>query len=219
MSQPATNNGLFESDEGDDMPKTKSIYEVVNSLPAGTEYRQQLLEMEGAETTQMEAPAAEASPEEAIKKAFGAKIMAIIADDSIDMATTQKRVKELIKSLEATKEKAVEETPDEETPPEDPAMSESVQKLNAKIARMEARDACRDLMESEGVTNNSTLLEALIPLSEDKRKELVKQFKPQGGTRRLTESSGIQPGLKRDNNGVSDTYASKWKAGLEKAKA
>ena len=184
VSDPATTRSLFESMEGgNEMP------EEVGLAP--------------------ETPAA-ADPAESVKSGFEDAAISILQGEG-DKKEKLAKLKELLtaeeKAMAALAGKPSEEAP--AAPAEEPKdVPESIQKLQAKIASLEAEAGARTLLESAGVAVHPVRVKALAALPEETdRKALLETWpklaggaeKPRsGGAERLTESRNTEPAPKAE---------------------
>ena len=107
VREPATTNGLFESEGGYDMA-VMTIREIVEAAPEGTPHLEFLREQMDAGTIAAETPVeveAEASSGDQVKAAFRAAVIEAFDDDSLDMQATLARIKEILKAYEKLQEK------------------------------------------------------------------------------------------------------------------
>lgn len=146
---------------------------------------------------------ADMSPEDALKQGFRTAMMAVLDDATLDLKAKKSRLAELLTALdkltaagvevpeaedEAKKdEMAVEESDESESKDEeiveecDDAKKDEMVKenraLKAELNRFKQIESARDLCESMGYQPDSLILEALIPLDEAKRKQLITRQK------------------------------------------
>ena len=179
VETPATTNSIFESQE----PNTMTLRPFVESIPHGTTYRDTLLaliEQDGMEEVAVDAPTdSEATPEDQVKAAFRAMVIAAFDDDNLDTTATIERIKEILKSQEKLQAKPTPEPDDsaEEQDAGDENESETVESLREENARLKAENSCRELLESAGVSSSVVRLKALQALTDTERNELVESWK------------------------------------------
>jgi len=190
VTDPATTRGLFESEEID-MPKKKTVRQIAESLDKKIPEVKLLLEVteEGAPMAAAADAPVEAAPEagsaDQMKAAFRAAVMAAFDDESLDTKATLKKIGEVLKAYEKLTSKP-EQKVDDAAGSEEEETSAAESKdpdLAAKVARLEARDQARDLIESAGIVPESAdkrevMIESLASLkSEDSRKALLETWK------------------------------------------
>lgn len=169
---------------------------------------------------------ADMSPEDALKQGFRAAIMAVVDDNTLDGKAVAARVKELVMARERLTASGVEvpeaedeptkkddekplaeadesESKDEEIVEEcDDAKKDAVMKenrdLKARLHRHEQLEAARDLCESMGYQPDSLILEALVPLDEAKRKQLITRQKASQGAAAKPRTATPLPEGKRE---------------------
>ena len=174
VSKPATNSTLFESETPD--MKTTTVRSIFTAHKSRYPKMARLLEEMMADPIMAdavtEAPVEEtASPEDQMKEAFKAAIVAAFEDDSLDMQATLDKIKEVLASYETVKSEAAIEDP---APTEEAAVTESIaaavkagmKPLLEQLGKLDRKVAMRDLLDSRGIAPASlgsqrlTLLES-----------------------------------------------------------
>jgi hypothetical protein len=179
VGRPATNAGLFES-EDDDMSKAKtrtiSFQEAVEKAPEGKFKKrgERLLELEAvaAEMPVADLPA-ESDPNEDVKAALkkaGAAIVGKMIDGELDPSEALKKLKELVGMSEKM------DSGDDSGDVAPPEMTESIKRLEA---RLNIADAKTLLLESKRAATPERI-EAVALLAPEKRKKLVESWPAEG---------------------------------------
>jgi hypothetical protein len=217
VTRGATTRTLFE---GIGMAGTTTTLKALReALPADSRGRKflQLLEDAGmmAADAPIAAPDAPADPEEALKSGFKMTIMAILDDDSLDLAARKKKIGELLTMLDkATGGGAAEETPAATEGKGTPAPASEVKALQESFAlKLKARDKC----SAANIIPGRVLLKALDACtSEAEIDSLLQEAKgqqaPAGGGPRsrerapttmvpVKEGAGQQQGTKVEDVG------------------
>ena len=177
VQNPATNSGLFESEE----PRMqKTIREI---LAASQEGRlAALLEdatLARAADSPIELPA-EAEPDEQLAAAFKSMIGSVLDDDSLELKPKLAKIREILKAQEklttADADEDVETPPVAESAREAPADA-GLTPLLERLDRLEAESACRQLLESRNRACDGTRLKALAALtSDDERARMIESW-------------------------------------------
>lgn len=167
---------------------------------------------------------ADMSPEDALKQGFRTAMMAVLDDGTLDLKAKKSRLAELLTALdkltaagvevpEAEDEEKKDETPVAEADESEPKGEEIVEEcddakkdavmkenrdLKARLHRHEQLEAARDLCESVGYQPDSLILEALVPLDEAKRKQLITRQKASQGTTAKPRTATPLPEGKRE---------------------
>lgn len=186
VGSPATNAGLFESEDDQDMskPKPRTVKQIIEAAPDGelkTRLTRLVEQEELAAEMPVEAVAAEpaADPNEDVKAALkkaAAGIVGKMLDGEIDKAEGLKKLRELMGMGEKLGGDAAAVTP--EVPAELPAeMAESVQKLTGRMNLIEAENA----ILKAGREANPVRCKAVASLTGGERKELIESFPAVGG--------------------------------------
>ncbi len=219
VTDPATTSGLFESFEGEGMAKIRLIELFAGDDTVAKTLRENL-EAAGIDPAmEVDVPAEDApSGDDAVKMGFRAAIIAVIDDDTLDMAGKLAKVKELLKSEEKVMdsgpdpaaEPGMEEGGGEEAAAETAAAAESVDR---KLAVVNAKEL---LLES----NRKALperIEALVAVSETTRKTLVEGWPADlaGGV-----DQAARPAVSKSARATQDVkaYASKWDAAVARSR-
>jgi len=194
VDTPATTNSLFESE---DNPVSVNLKKFVNDIPEGTDGRAglvELLEQDGMEELAVEAPPEDAGPDDQVKAAFRAMVVAAFDDETLDTTATIARIKDILKSQEKLQAKP-EPTPEAEAEAGDEAGAEeeTMESLKAENERLKAENECRELLESVGVSSTAVRLKALRPLSGDERTELVEGWKTEPAAKSNGKPKGSPP--------------------------
>jgi hypothetical protein len=153
VRNPATNAGLFESviSQGKTMEKTtvKAVLEAVRAAAPQTPGLARLLEIgedpaaAAAMSAPMEAPPAEASPEDQIKAALQAMVMQAYEAATPDVQT---QVRELLGIGDPMAAASGGEGEESE------AVEEAVKNLRAHLAAQTKREQVKDLLEDHGIS-------------------------------------------------------------------
>jgi hypothetical protein len=166
VQNPATNNGLFESE--DPMPKT--IEEILGSadLPgcAG------LLEREGLQV--LAGQAIEADEGRQLPSALAALVEALLNQPLGSLREKLARVRKLLERLEADPEARDAQTG--AAPGGVPTLAELVE----RIERIETEAQCRALLEARNRHCDATRLQALCAAPIDQREKLVESWPERG---------------------------------------
>ena len=82
--------------------------------------------------------------------------------------------------------------------------------LEAKVALMESREKCRDLLESAGVKSSPVRLKSLAPLNDDERKELIAEWKASDAPSRPRTAAPLYESKDGDADGAIPTDGKKF---------
>jgi hypothetical protein len=207
VQRPATTNSFFESEDVS-MKKT-TLKQLIEGLDA-SHWMRPLLEDDMGTGAVPDMPIdvpAEGSSDDQIKAAFRSMVTAAFDDEKLDSKATLARIKDVLNAydkLTASDKKGGGDAPaakDKATP--------TVESLQAKLDRMEAESAVRDLLvsanvasspaldllESANVASSPALVKALVPLTESERKSLV-DLQPKrtaGATPRQPQPRSVGP--------------------------
>lgn len=162
VRNPATVAGLFESIDPEKEPIVKkTIKQIAESLDSKLFGVQCLREMAEGETAVAEMPVempAESAPDDQVKAAFRAMVVAAFDDESLDAKATVKKIGEILKAQEKLMSGGGEEESSSEESSE--AVEESHKQtenaaltaLSEQVLRMEKRELARNLLEGLGIT-------------------------------------------------------------------
>lgn len=208
----ATTKGLFEGE-----PMTLKLSEYLKALKLKGKHakaRKALLEYadpempmdEGVEAPAEDAPATDHT--EALRAGFEASCMAVVQSGlsgDMDAAEALKKLGMMLKAHaklagddggggKAGEEEPLEEEDEDDEEEEGKPVKESADPKK-ELARLKAKEACRDLCEAEGVTRpGKQLLEAMALLrTEDARKALLEEWqdgRQTSGRKPITQKAG-----------------------------
>lgn len=184
---PATTNGLFESER---KPMMKKVKDVLAEALVG---RKKLVEqMANDELLQkpmeqdMEVPA-EMSAEDQAAAAFEAMVLAVLRDTSLDMQGKKSKIAEILKAQDklmgaGAEEPAAEqdeEKPDEEKPVESKKKNKTA---DPSVKELQEQLLVRDLIDEAGLKfvrpeSRRAFAKSLVSLSEAERKALIEERK------------------------------------------
>lgn len=187
VQNPATNRGLFESEEPESKEKPvkttlKQFIEAIDAKHAAKPVLVSLLEMDsvGPEMGAYDMPPA---PEEAgemdadaqAKAAFEAMVTAVVADDSMDLKAKLARIKDILSAQDKLMNPAAEE-PAEETPaPEGDGMTTPT----AESLAIKAREDAETLLEAAGIKHTPAQVKALAAMTaKADRVALIESWRP-----------------------------------------
>ena len=211
VQKPATNKGLFESEEP--VSKTKTLREFVDGIADHPEKSKLLKLMEsdpalGNAMMTGEPDGDEGGTDGAVKAAFEAAIVAAFRDDSLDMKATLAKIKAVLKAYDGLSGAT-------EAPTETPEKTmESVEEENRQL---KAREGARVLLESAGVAVNTNRIGLLAGLNDEAgRKSLVDDWKKldAGAVQKPRPRSGS---ILRESQGGGKTYEELTAGGFAKA--
>ena len=183
VRRPATNKSLFES-TGNNMatkPKKRTVRQILEANKADKRAAC-LLELDEFDTMS-EAPvevAVDATPEDQIKAAFRSMIMAAFDDETLDMAATIIKMKDILKA----QDKLSDPGAGEETPPaateentghrdEDKPALESIRQELSVITR---RNLVADVLESAGLHRSDLATLQLKLIEKQANKEEMQEI-------------------------------------------
>lgn len=196
VGRPATNAGLFESEDTDAMKiKTRTAKQILESAPSGTKGRDKLarlLEVEAiAADMPIEAPA-EADPAEEVKAALEKAAVAVLRKWFTGEMEEAAAIAEIKKIYGMSEDAGGDSSSDVVTP----EMTESIRRLET---RLNIADAKALLLESNREATPERV-EAVAMLSPEKRKRLVESWPAKGAqserpgrTGSILESYGGEP--------------------------
>lgn len=189
VQNPATNQSLFESE--DPVATTTTLKDLMESLPAKSRERKglmDLMEMDGMPMVSGDMPVdmpmadgAEASPEDAVKAAFKAAMVAILDDETLDQAQTLEKLKAMLTAKESalglTSSAESTDTGVQKGDPMTESLQEQVDALKAKLDDKEASETARALLESKGIAVKQSRI-ATLKSTTDKavRTELLEDW-------------------------------------------
>lgn len=160
VRRPATNAGLFESlENGGATVPTKTKKPTVRQVLERTKKNKLaanlllLLEEEGMEATAAAPVEAspEAAPEEQVKGAFRAMVIAAFDDSSLDTAGTIARIKEILKAQEKLEKKPDAGGADAADAVADVAEEPVAESIAKRLDKFERREAIREALEDRGL--------------------------------------------------------------------
>lgn len=177
VGRPATNKGIFESEDTDQMskPKTRTVSKILEAAKDGPFKARlaRLVEMEAIAADMPVETAAEADPAEEVKAALEKAAVAVIKKlfaGDIEQAAAFAEIKKIL----GMKEDAAGDDTATTTPPE---VQESVQKLESRLNLMEAENA----ILKAGRESTPARAKAVASLSGAERKELIESFPAKDG--------------------------------------
>lgn len=194
VQNPATNRGLFESEEPapeERKPvKTRTLKALIETIDPKHESRPvfaQLLEMDGInpdvplpDYSEPDADdmggASDGDADDMARSAFQAMVIAVLGDDSMDLKAKVSRIKEILQAQEKllnpdSGESAAETESEPETEGSDGMTTEAIQKQRLEHAT--------ELLEAAGITASPAQVKALAAMEgTDERKALIESWKP-----------------------------------------
>lgn len=189
VDRPATNAGLFESEEAPTIPLSEALESLTDDLDS-------LLEMLPPEVTgatpvaqPMGMGTEQADPMEAVKDALAKASDAIFRNDGIGPQETAKKIKQLINvlakltgQLDQQQEEPADMKPEEveaHVAKATEALVAQVGELTESLASVAKRDAARSILESKSVAPNSQLMGELLACADEAAmKELCESWSP-----------------------------------------
>ena len=183
VSKPATNRGLFESQqETRTMPQKQTVKQVLERAK-GREARRlrKLLEMDEyamMADAPVEMEVEEPAPEEEIQWSIESLILAVLRDESLDAQAKLAKIREILNVQEKLDDSGAGDGGGGADGGEPSSVEES---LKQRLARIERRELVRDVLESAGMSLSGIsraqrkLLERCR--DEDEMEELVETFK------------------------------------------
>ncbi len=205
VTRPATTRGLYESQEPA-MSKTlnQALSELKLETKANSRVSKLLLEMDGVVADAPLPPPSDAGGDsESAETHLGRSILAIVNDDSLDMAAKRKKILAILKLMDdegsdSSSDDSSSSSSDSSGGDDAPTM----ESLQSEINLLKKEKKIRELCESEKFTPSKVQLKSLLLLeSESDRKEFIAEAKratapqkgaaaPRTGSRNLTESAG-----------------------------
>ena len=183
VQNPATNAGLFESEE---IEMHKTIRQILTETHGGlfaALLREPLLEA-GAMAPLADAPLdlpADAGEDDQVAAAFKSMIDAVLDDDSLDLKARLAKIRDILRAQE--KLTGAPAAPEAQTPPVAESLRQTasadplVRQLVERLDRVETEAACRTLLEARNRTCDATRLSTLALLtSEDERVRLIESW-------------------------------------------
>jgi hypothetical protein len=162
--------------------KLKESVQSLDQNDATVKWLSKLIEQD---TAMADAPV-EAGPD-ALKSAFRAAIVAVVDDDSLDTKSAAKKITEILKAhdkVAAVGEAAPEAKKDEKASEDEKKSSDASESVDlaAKIAKLEARDKARSLLEDANIKptdakHREVMIESLAAVDADKQPALVETWK------------------------------------------
>ena len=209
VRKPASNRNLWESE----MPKTtlREIMENFKELtPVRAKWRKRLLE-DAAMAAPIDAPMDPApeggTADDALKAGFKAAMLAVLDDDTMDLAAKKKKIGELLTTQEKLTQEKEPEEPKQESEGDDKDKKDKAdedKKESEKVKQLEHKIAVRDLCETAGIKADKTLIESLESLPLESARRLVEREKARGTGSGSPRSSGYGSG--GTNGGGSNGY-------------
>jgi hypothetical protein len=181
VQNPATNRGLFESEE------RKMSHRTVKEVLEQHDGRLSRLFEESALAGLAGAPVdmpAEASADDQVAAAFKSMIGSVLDDDSLDLKAKLSKIREILKSqekltggAESTAEDAGGAPPVAESAAQAIGRDPAVRQLLERLDRLETEGACRSLLEAHHRSCDVTRLKALTALAtEAERIQLIESW-------------------------------------------
>lgn len=188
VRRPGATKNLFESESP---IVSTTVKAVLTSHKAAFPKLHALIEEIAADAVMadapMEAPAEEASPDEQIKAAFRAAVVAAFDDDKLDATATLSKIKEILKSYDKLSGKGADKPEGGDKPKEDSPMAESIAAaidskltpLVEQVGQLTHELAIRKVLENRGLT-----FQAIGP----ERKKLLESQEDESSMNTLIES-------------------------------
>ena len=197
VQNPATNSGLFESEE---IPMHKTIRQILTETHGGLFAA--LLESGLLERSALPPLAdagidlpADADEDDQVIAAFKSMIDAVLDDDSLDLQARLAKIRDILRAQEKLTGSSAAAT-EAQTPPVAESVRHTtspdplVRQLVERLARVETEAACRTLLEMRNRNCDTTRLKTLALLtSEDERVRLIESWPEQAGS----HLSGLHP--------------------------
>src|SRR5262249_2570924 len=187
VQNPASNRGLFESEDRKMSPTVKDVLEKHDGRLLGLFEDGTLAGLAGAP---VDLPA-EAAGDDQVAAAFKSMIDSVLDDGSLELKAKLSKIREILKA----QEKLTGGAPDDEgqSGANDPPVAESardtsgrdpaVENLLERLDRLETESACRSLLEAHHRTCDATRLKALAALAgEDDRLRLIESWPERSST-------------------------------------
>jgi hypothetical protein len=188
VQTPATNTGLFESEEP--MKKLREHVEQIDKANPGRAMLLKLLEEDGMAPIAMAEMPAEASggeSEDQVKAAFRQMVVAAFDDDKLDTKATLTKIKDILKAYEKLNGGG-------ETPSDKPSgAGESGASGNPMEESVKAKRAvATELLEAAGIAKPTESQVKAVARAEDsaERKELIESFKAKAGAALVAGGAG-----------------------------
>jgi len=197
VQNPATNAGLFESEE---IPMHKTIRQILTETQGGlfAALLQDPLLEQGALAPRADAAIdlpADAGDDDQVAAAFKSMIDAVLDDDSLDIKARLAKIRDILKAQEKLTGSPADST-QTQTPPvaesvrQTPSHDPLVRQLVERLDRVESEAACRTLLEARNRSCDATRLKTLALLaSEDERVRLIESWPERAGS----HLSGLHP--------------------------
>lgn len=198
VQTPATNTGLFESEEP--MKKLREHVEQIDKANPGRAMLLKLLEEDAMAPMAMAEMPAEASggeSEDQVKAAFRQMVVAAFDDDKLDTKATLTKIKDILKAYE--KLNGGGETSGESKPS---GAGESGASGNPMEESVKAKRAvAAELLEAAGIAKPTESQIKAVARAEDssERKELIESFKAKAGAALVAGATG-GAGIKGNEN-------------------
>lgn len=193
VQRPATTCGLFEHEEEEPMKTT--IKAVLTNLPENTRGRKQLLaclEMDGMAdmgAVAMEAPAADAAPEDQVWEAFRTAVISILDNNDLSMDDTIKQMSEVLAKYEESFGKGgTTATTEEKTVP----ATEGIDELRRELKALKAENKAMAVLEQQDIQATPGRVKAVVSVLESASdlKEVLDSFpKRKASTEQTTHST------------------------------
>lgn len=198
VTRPATVAGLFEEESQGGKIVKLTVKQLIERVDKRSRSAKLLVEQEEAGMIDGEMAVeveADASSDDQVKAAFREAVLQAFDDDSLDTAATLARIKEILKAQEKLASGGGEAPAEAAADPAvSEAMTESIKTLTGTIARMQAVNDARDLLESEGVQKNPKRVKALVACeSDNKRLELLEGWRQADQDSRRSGDLGGRP--------------------------
>ncbi len=181
VQNPATNAGLFESEE---TPMHKTIRQILTETHGGlfaALLQDPLLEQGALADAGIDLPA-DAGEDDQVASAFKSMIDAVLDDESLDLKTRLAKIRDILRAQEKLTGSETP-APDAQTPPVAESLRQTasadplVRQLVERLDRVESEAACRSLLESHHRACDATRLKTLALLtSEDERVRLIESW-------------------------------------------
>lgn len=188
VQTPATNTGLFESEEP--MKKLREHVEQIDKANPGRAMLLKLLEEDGMAPMAMAEMPAEASggeSEDQVKAAFRQMVVAAFDDDKLDTKATLTKIKDILKAYEKLNGGG-------ETSSDKPSgAGESGASGNPMEESVKAKRAvATELLEAAGIVKPTESQVKAVARAEDsaERKELIESFKAKAGAALVAGGAG-----------------------------
>jgi hypothetical protein len=191
VQNPATSNGLFESEE---TRMQKTIRQILTESHGG---RLSGLFEDSALARAADVPIdVPAEADEQVAAAFKSMIGSVLEDDGLELKSKLSKIREILKSQEKLTAPDDDDKDDEDI--ETPAVAESARdsagdprlpQLIERLDQLEAESASRSLLESRNRACDKTRLTALAALSSDDERERLIESWPERAASHLSAAS------------------------------